>query len=135
MDETTALFCELETRADLALVVRRSLNVLWDLRGLTGYSLEARGVFVRLQQFLSSKTLRTAYLAQDPVARSLALWAARMGNQSSACIAADHDAAAAWLAGQDESAVRIVVPHIAEGLPPASPGAQASLLPRRVMGT
>jgi hypothetical protein len=118
LDESTALYCERETRADLALVVRRSLRVLWDLQALTGYSLEARVVFVRLQQYLSNKALRIAYVADGPVARSLALWSARMGNQSGACIAADHAAAADWLSGRDESAVRIVVP---QGLQPVSP--------------
>lgn len=111
LDEHTALHCERETRADLALVVRPSLRVLWDLRALTGYSLEARTVVVRLQEYLSAKALRTAYLAQGPVARSLAVWAARMGNRSVACIAADHAAAAAWLRGQDESSVRVVIPQ------------------------
>ena len=111
LDEAGALHCERDTRADLTLVVRPSLRVLWDLSALTSYSLESRLVVVRLQQFLSTKALRTAYVATTPAARSLALWAARMGGQSAACIAADLGGAEAWLRDQDESAVRIVLPR------------------------
>lgn len=111
LDEAVALHCERETRADLMLVVRPSLRVLWDLSELSSYSLESRVVIVRMQQFLSTKALRTAYVANTPAARSLALWAARMGGQSAACIAADHSGAEAWLRDQDESAVRIVLPR------------------------
>jgi hypothetical protein len=97
IDEDTALYCERETRADLALVPDASLRVVWDLTGVTGYSLDARLVLVRLQQFLAIKADRTAYVAVEPTARSLALWAARMGDQARACIAADREAAEAWL--------------------------------------
>jgi hypothetical protein len=109
LDEAVALHCERDVRADLMLVVRPSLRVLWDLSALDSYSLESRVVLVRLQQFLSTKALRTAYIATTPAARSLALWAARMGGQSSACIAADRGGADAWLRDQDESAVGIVL--------------------------
>lgn len=109
LDEAVALHCERETRVDLTLVVEPSLRVLWDLSALSSYSLESRVVVVRLQQFLAAKALRTAYVANTPAARSLALWAARMGDQSAACIAADVAAAEAWLRDQDESAVRIVL--------------------------
>jgi hypothetical protein len=111
LDEAVALHCEREARADLTLVVRPTLRVLWDLSELRSYSLESRVVVVRLQQFLSTKALRTAYVAKTPAARSLALWAARMGGQSAACIAADHGGAEGWLNDQDESAVRIVLPR------------------------
>jgi hypothetical protein len=109
LDEAVALHCERETRADLTLVVRPSLRVLWDLSALSSYSLESRVVVVRVQQFLSTKALRTAYVANTPAARSLALWAARMGGQSAACIAADQSGAHGWLRDQDDSAVRIVL--------------------------
>jgi len=115
LDEGVALHCERDARADLTLVVRPSLRVLWDLRALESYSLESRVVVVRLQQFLSTKALRTAYVANTQSARSLALWAARMGDQSAACIAADLSGAEAWLHDQDESAVRIV---LARGMQP-----------------
>jgi len=97
IDEDTALYCERETRADLALVADGSLRVVWDFSGVSGYSLDARVVLVRLQQFLTSKAERTAYIASEPTARSLALWAARMGDEARACIAADREAAEAWL--------------------------------------
>ena len=115
LDEAVALHGERETRTDLTCVVQPSLRVLWDLSALSSYSLESRVVVVRLQQFLSEKALRTAYVATTPAARSLALWAARMGDQSAACIAADAAGAAAWLRDQDESAVRIV---LARGMRP-----------------
>jgi hypothetical protein len=100
LDEETALRCERETRTDLAAAADGSLRVLWDLSTVTSYSLEARGVIVRLQRFLAQKAQRTAYVAPDATPRSLALWAARMGNEAGACIAADQAGAEAWLSGQ-----------------------------------
>lgn len=104
IDESTALYCERETRADLALVADASLRVVWDLSAVTGYSLDARVVLVRLQQFLTIKAERTAYVAAEATARSLALWAARMGDEARACIAADRDAAEAWLLESENDA-------------------------------
>jgi hypothetical protein len=102
LDEETALAYERETRVQLALVVDSSLRVLWDLSAVEGYSLEARMVLVRLQRFLTIKAERTAYVAAEATPRSLALWAARMGNDARACIAADHESAAAWLTGRGD---------------------------------
>jgi hypothetical protein len=99
IDEEIALSCEREARAQLALVADRSLRVMWDLSAVVGYSLEARMVIVRLQRFLTTKADRTAYVAADAAPRSLAVWAARMGNDARACIAADHEGARAWLCG------------------------------------
>jgi hypothetical protein len=107
IDEEIALCCERETRAQLSLVAEGSLQVLWDLSALTSYSFEARLVVVRLQRFLTTKAERTAYLAFAPAPRSLALWAARMGNDSHACIAADHESAEAWLSGHSESSTLV----------------------------
>lgn len=134
LDESVALHCERDARADLMLVVRPSLRVLWDLRALDSYSLESRVVVVRLQQFLSTKALRTAYVANTQSARSLALWAARMGDQSAACIAADLSGAEAWLRDQDESAVRIV---LARGMRPLCDANEWSSgdWPRRAAGS
>jgi hypothetical protein len=103
IDEDAALGCERETRARLAATAERSLHVLWDLSGLTGYTLAARAAIVRLQCFLTGKAQRTAYVAPHAMTRSLALWTARMGNQSQACIAADQDAADTWLSGANSA--------------------------------
>ncbi|HEX4352232.1 MAG TPA: hypothetical protein VHZ95_04945 [Polyangiales bacterium] len=102
IDEETAMRCERETRMQLSLVQESSLHVLWDLSAVQGYSFEARVVIVRLQRFLTKKADRTVYLASEPTPRSLALWAARMGNDARACIAADHESAEAWLSGRGE---------------------------------
>jgi hypothetical protein len=107
IDEEIALTCERETRVQLALVADASLLVLWDLSAVVGYSLEARMVIVRLQRYLTTKADRTAYIAAEPTPRSLALWAARMGNDSRACIAADHDSARAWLAGRADPSTQV----------------------------
>jgi hypothetical protein len=107
IDEEIALACERETRVQLALVADASLLVLWDLSAVIGYSLEARMVIVRLQRYLTAKADRTAYIAGEAAARSLALWAARMGNDSRACIAADHASARAWLAGRADPSTQV----------------------------
>src|ERR1700742_1367078 len=84
IDEEVALGCEREARTQLALAGAGTLRVLWDLSGVRGYSLEARVVIVRLQRFLTTKAVRTAYVAEEATPRSLALWAARMGNDARA---------------------------------------------------
>ena len=102
VDEEIALSCERETRAQLALANAGSLRVLWDLTGVKSYSLEARVVIVRLQRFLNTKAVRIAYIAADATPRSLALWAARMGGDERACVAADRDSAEMWINGRSD---------------------------------
>jgi hypothetical protein len=102
IDEELAMRCEREARAQLALAAPASLRVLWDLSAVDSYSFEARVVIVRLQRFLSTKADRTAYVAVAATPRSLALWAARMGNDARACIAADFASAEAWLTDGSE---------------------------------
>ena len=110
IDEDLALRCEREVRAQLALAAEGSLRVLWDLSAVESYSFEARMVIVRLQRFLASKAARTAYVAVAAAPRSLALWAARMGNDGRACIAADHESAETWLAAGNEEPNTLVRP-------------------------
>jgi len=117
IDEDLAMRCEREARAQLALAAERSLRVLWNLSAVESYSFEARVVIVRLQRFLSTKADRTAYVAVAATPRSLALWAARMGNDARACIAADHESAEAWLAGGIEP--NTLIRPVASIRPPA----------------
>jgi hypothetical protein len=100
IDEETVLGCERETRMRLALVARESLEILWDLRDVQSYTFEARIVLVRLQRYLAEKATRTVYVAAELAARSLAVWAARMGGHGRLCLTADLGSAMAWLAGE-----------------------------------
>lgn len=102
LDENTALLCEREVRTQLNLARNSSLRVLWDLRELGGYSLDARDVLVRLQCFLADKASRTVYVAERAEPRSLALWVVRMANHRDAHIAPNLDLARAWLRGRED---------------------------------
>lgn len=102
LDEDTALGCEREARAQLGLAKNGSQCILWDLREVTGYSLPARAVLVRLQSFLADKAQKTVYVATRPEARSLALWAVHMAGSLDACIATDLEGAMAYLRGRGE---------------------------------
>ena len=103
IDEDTVLGCERETRARTAVAEAGSLQILWDLRGVEGYSFEARIVLVRLQRFLAVRAQSTVYVADAMAARSLALWSAHMGGQGEMCITADVPSALAWLAGDADA--------------------------------
>jgi hypothetical protein len=103
IDEETVLGCERETRARTAVAEAGSLQILWDLRGVEGYSFEARIVLVRLQRFLAARAQSTVYVADALAARSLALWSAHMGGHGEMCITADVPSALAWLAGDSDS--------------------------------
>ena len=124
IDEETVLGCERETRSRVSLVEPNSLHVVWDLRDVVSYSFEARIVLVRLQRFLASKALRTAYIAGEPVARSLALWAAHMAGHaaqapiSPTCIVPDLPSANAWLS-EDDGAEPNTGRHVVWGAAPA----------------
>ncbi len=111
LDENAALGCEREARAQLSLAKNGSQRILWDLREVTGYSLEARAVVVRLQRFLADKAQRTVYVATRPEPRSLALWAVHMAGHLDACIATDLESAQAYLRGRGdpETGVRPLV--------------------------
>jgi hypothetical protein len=93
LDEHTALLCEREVKTQLNQARAASLRVLWDLRALEAYSIEAREVLVRLQRFLSEKANRTVYVATRPEPRSLAVWVLRMANHRDGHVAQDLDAA------------------------------------------
>lgn len=124
IDEETVLGCERETRVRVALVEDGSLEILWDLRGVESYTFDARIVLVRLQRFLAVKASRTVYVAAEPTARSLALWAAHMGGEGRICIATDLPSAMAWLAGETEPTTGR---HLIRGVPPRfSPGDKAA---------
>jgi len=115
VDEAAALALECEARVDLALVAGGSLRVLWDLSAVRGYTLEARVVLARVQQFLATKSRGTAFVAPQLTTRSLALWAARMGDGRPACIAADRAAAEAWLAASESQPLGVRQLGAAEG--------------------
>jgi hypothetical protein len=117
LDEGTALACERELHTQAALAKDASLDVLWDLRELTGYTLEARNVLVRMQSFLGSKARRTVYVAERAEPRGLALWAVHMASHWHAHLSKDLASARAWLQGAE--AADSNVKRLASMRPPA----------------
>lgn len=117
LDEATALACENEVRMQVALARDGSLDVLWDLRALTSYTLPARNVLVRVHGFLGPKARRTVYVAERAEPRGLALWAVHMAGHGHAHLSPDLETADAWLAGNGESSA--TVRRVASMRPPS----------------
>lgn len=90
--------CEAEVRAQLSVTKAGGVKVLIDLVGVAGYSLEARDALVALQRFLGGKASQTAFVADSPSSRSLALWIAHMTEGQVIKSFLQRDQANAWLA-------------------------------------
>jgi hypothetical protein len=97
LDEAAMLQVETELGIRLAHAPMRQLHVIFDLRCVDDYSLQARDVFVRIQKFVASRARRTAYVADRPNLRALALWAVRISKDSSAQVVVSMPDAEAWL--------------------------------------
>jgi hypothetical protein len=74
LDETRVLEWERELRTQLRHCEPETLGILLSLEAMTDYSLQAREVLVRVQTFLGGKASCTAYVADTPERRALALW-------------------------------------------------------------
>lgn len=97
--EPSLLACEAEIRAQLSVTKLGGIKVLIDLVGVQGYSLQARDELVALQRFLGSKASQTAFIANSPSSRSLALWIAHMTDGQVIKSFGTREDAAAWFAG------------------------------------
>jgi hypothetical protein len=102
LDESVLLSCERELRMQLGLAKSASLRVLIDLRGVTGYTLDARTVLVRMQRFIAVKASRVIFVVDRPEPRALALWAVHMAGPWDARMAADPSDARAFLRGRSD---------------------------------
>jgi hypothetical protein len=100
LSENTVRACEAEVRAQLSAAREAALKASIDLRGVTGYTLEARAALVALQRFVGTKATQTAFLAVTAASRGLALWVMHMSENQVIKSFADNDDANAWFAGQ-----------------------------------
>jgi len=109
IDPRTALSCEREVRAQIALAPT-GLRVLVNLCGVSGYELEAREQLVSLQRCLGAKASQTAYVADSAPGRALALWAIHNTQDQSIRSFVRAGEAAQWLGASDiaQSGVREV---------------------------
>jgi hypothetical protein len=71
-------------------------NVLMDMMGMTNYSASARDVLVRVQKSFAEFAKRTAYIANRPNIRGMALWVAHLSGDQNAKALATHDQAKGW---------------------------------------
>jgi hypothetical protein len=71
--------------------------VLMDLQGLTACDIEGRTALAAAQELLCRKGARTAYLADQPRFRGLALWIAHLAGDAGARAVPTEAAAFAWL--------------------------------------
>jgi len=116
LTEAAALRCEHEVRSAVAESRPGSLRVLIDVRAVHDYELSAREVLVRIITHLLGKSARTAFLADTPHSRALALWIAHMNNGNSSNVIDDPEIASAWLLDVPE----VSGVHALESQPPAS---------------
>lgn len=126
LSERTLVSCEAEARVQLS-VAKPGVKVLVDLLEARGYSLEARDGLVVLQTHLGSKASQTAYVADSPAGRGLALWVSHMSASQVIKSFARRSDAEAWLAGSagPTTGVRPVVRARDRNLDPPRPHKKA----------
>jgi len=119
LSERTLLTCEAEVRAQLSVTKPGGVKVLIDLMSVKGYSLEARDGLVALQRHLGNKAAQTAYIADSPAGRGLALWITHMTRGQIVKGFSRRDEAESWLAGSagPTTGVRPVA-QVRDGAPP-----------------
>ena len=99
LNERSLVACEAEVRTQLSVAKPGCVKVLVDLAAAQGYSLEARDALVALQRYLGGKAAQTAYVANSPAGRGLALWVTHMTEGQVIKTFARRDEADGWLAG------------------------------------
>ena len=99
LSERTLVACEAEVRAQLSVIKPGCVKVLIDLVSVQGYSLEARDGLVALQRHLGNKAAQTAYVAESPAGRGLALWITHMTRGQVVKGFSRRDDAETWLVG------------------------------------
>ena len=78
----------------------RRYNVLMDMTGLIGYTNEARDSLVRIQTVLADVCRRTAYVANRPNIRGMALWIAHLSGDQNVKAVATREQAQHWWSSQ-----------------------------------
>lgn len=76
-------------------------ELLVDLTGMSGFTSEARRALADLQQALAARAVRTAFVADRPRLRGLALWLAHTTNDPLARPFHQRTQAEAWLASRE----------------------------------
>lgn len=71
--------------------------VLMDLQGLTGCDIEGRAALASVQELFCRRGARTAYVADQPRFRGLALWIAHLAGDAGAKALPTEAAAFGWL--------------------------------------
>jgi len=94
--DSDAVDLEREVRRMIAVMPVGRYNVLMDMMGMTSYSFAARDALVRLQQTFAEFAKRTAYVANRPSIRGMALWVAHLSGDQNAKALASHEQATTW---------------------------------------
>lgn len=116
LDEVSALEWERELRTQLRHCEAQSLEILVSLDAMTDYSLQGREVLVRIQAFLGTKAVSTAYVADTPERRALALWVRHHVTDSPVAVHPTRELALRFLDGEHDaiSALRPCVAALPE---------------------
>ena len=97
--DSDAADLERELQRMISIMPVGRYNVLMDMMGMTNYSTSARDVLVRVQKSFAEFAKRTAYVANRPNIRGMALWVAHLSGDQNAKALATHDQAKGWWAG------------------------------------
>jgi len=90
-----------ELRSQLAGIEGGSCEVLFDLNDLRRCDAQARSALARLQHHIGGVARRTAYVANRPAFRGLALWVCHTAPDDNARTFPSVDEATAWLTSSE----------------------------------
>lgn len=96
--DSDAADLERELQRMISIMPVGRYNVLMDMMGMTNYSTSARDVLVRVQKSFAEFAKRTAYVANRPNIRGMALWVAHLSGDQNAKALATVDQAKGWWA-------------------------------------
>lgn len=99
LGDSDAVELERELQRMISIMPVGRYNVLMDMMAMTNYSTAARDVLVRVQKSFAEFAKRTAYVANRPNIRGMALWVAHLSGDQNAKAVANADQAKDWWSG------------------------------------
>jgi hypothetical protein len=105
IDEQAASALEKAVAEAIGTLEKGTFNVVFNLRGVTDVSLDARPVLVKVQKLLATKAKRTAYYDDRPTFRGLALWIAHLAGDPNTKALGSFEQVQKWLSEDIERTV------------------------------
>jgi len=102
VDEEAIAALDRELRSQLARAASKSYEILFDLGGVRRCSAGARSAIAKLQEYIREIARRTAYVANRPAFRGLALWVCHIARDGNARTFPSLVEANIWLASAED---------------------------------